>query len=68
MTVKEKEMTEETTTTAAPKVTAYGTREKETANQVRYSTEWGVVYVPKTQLAKLGNPDRIKLTVEAATD
>jgi hypothetical protein len=45
-------------------ITAHGGREKETKNQVRYQTEWGVVYIPKAQLEKIGSPDRIKITVE----
>jgi hypothetical protein len=49
-------------------VTAFGSKERETKNQVRFSTEWGVVYIPKTQLEKLGNPERIKITVEAVEE
>lgn len=67
-------MSNEETTTEAPKtVTTFGSIDRETTNQVRYSTGWGVVYVPKTQLAKLtGNansfPENIKLTVAVQQD
>jgi hypothetical protein len=57
-----------TDASASTRVTAYGTKEKETPNAVRFSTEWGVIYVPKTQLAKLDNPERIKVTVESVAD
>lgn len=57
-----------TETNASPKVTAYGTKQQETANAIRFSTEIGVIYLPKVQAAKLGNPDRIKVTFEVATD
>jgi hypothetical protein len=50
------------------RVSAFGTKEKDTPNAVRFATEWGVQYLPKLQLAKLGNPTRIKITVEAAND
>jgi hypothetical protein len=56
-------------TTATPKtIKAFGTYEKETTNQVRYTTSWGVIYIPKAQAAKLtadgSYPENIKFTVE----
>lgn len=61
-------MSNEETTTEAPKtITTFGSFEKETTNQVRYSTGWGPTYIPKAQLAKLTNgsyPENIKITVE----
>lgn len=54
-----------TDTNATPtSITTFGSREKETTNQVRYTTGWGVVYIPKTQAEKLGNPENIRITVE----
>jgi hypothetical protein len=47
------------------KIVAHGGLEKETKNAVRFQTEWGVVYIPKSQLEKIGSPDRIKITVES---
>lgn len=44
-------------------VSTFGSVERETKNQVRYSTGWGVVYIPKAQLEKIGNPENIKITV-----
>jgi hypothetical protein len=43
-----------------------GTKVKETNRTFQYQTEWGPIYIPKTVTEKLGNPDRIKVTVEAA--
>lgn len=50
--------------TTEKSVSAFGQRERETKNQVRYETSWGVVYIPKTQLEKIGNPENLKLTIE----
>lgn len=46
-------------------------REKETKNKVRFQEVGdqdlvGTLYVPKTSLGQLGNPDRLTLTLEAA--
>lgn len=46
-------------------------REKETKNKVRFQEVGGedligILYVPKTSLRQLGDPDRITLTVAAA--
>lgn len=48
-------------------------REKETTNKVRFSEpgephehHLGTLYVPKSTLAKLGNPAQITLTLEPA--
>jgi hypothetical protein len=49
----------------AAKITAHGGKEKETKNAVRFATEWGVIYVPKVQLEKIGNPERVIFTVTA---
>lgn len=46
-------------------VSTVGAKERETKNQIRYVTGWGVVYIPKVELEKLGNPESIKITVEA---
>ncbi len=54
--------------TATKTITAYGQLERETKNQVRYATPWGVVYLPKTQVSKLtadgSFPENVKFTVE----
>jgi hypothetical protein len=47
-------------------------REKETKNKVRFEEpgdqqQLGTVYVPKSTLAALGNPDRLTVTLEAVT-
>lgn len=51
--------------TATTSATVFGSKERETKNAIRYTTGWGVIYIPKTQLEKIGNPDNIKITVEA---
>lgn len=50
---------------SANEATALGSLDRETKNAVRYSTTWGVIYIPKTELAKIGNPEQIKVTVQA---
>jgi hypothetical protein len=46
-------------------------REKETKGTFRYAEESehpliGMVYIPKSTLDQLGNPERLKVTLEAA--
>lgn len=60
--------------TVAQKTTAIFEKSKDTKNKVQYTEAqqdkekqvMGVAYVTKTQIEALGNPDKIKITVEPA--
>lgn len=45
-----------------------GSKIKETKNTWQFQTEWGPIYVPTSVLGRIGNPERIKITIEPATD
>lgn len=51
--------------TTRPTASTVGNKEKETKNAVRFTTGWGVMYIPKAQLEKLGNPDSIQIIIES---
>jgi len=57
------------TTNAAQPVTIPMLRDRETKNTVRYAESVGddetarTIYVPKEDVAKLGNPDAIEVTI-----
>jgi hypothetical protein len=53
------------------KVTVQFDKERETKNTVRYAEageegRLGTIYVPKSTLAEIGEPDTIRVTIEAA--
>jgi hypothetical protein len=52
---------------ANQKVEMFGSFDKETkGGQKRYKTEFGTQYLPQSLLTRLGNPERIKVTIENA--
>ena len=44
-----------------------GTFERETKRMIRYTTDWGVIYIPKTAFAETP-PTNIVITVTALED
>lgn len=47
------------------KQTVEGMTLNDTKRTRKYSTMWGVIYIPLNVVAELGNPDRVTFTIEA---
>jgi hypothetical protein len=45
-----------------------GIKQSDTKNMRKYATAWGIIYMPLTVVAELGNPDRVTFTIEAPGD
>ena len=48
----------------ATSISTTGELDRDTKNSRRFNTAWGVIYIPLTQLAKIGNPENVKFIVE----